>query len=109
MQTAFTLVFFCAFREFVRIIKEKKRPRQSNDATDGEVPLIAMHTQGTSLYTYVHVNVCSYTYVRISKIDTGLWIIIDDTSPMANPATYGSILSTLKLLLIVATNFKDYF
>ena len=47
MQTAFTVVFFCAFHEFVRVKKDKHGQSQSDDVTDGEVPLIDMHAEGT--------------------------------------------------------------
>lgn len=42
------MVFFCAFHEFVRIIQENKHKQsQSSENTDGEVPLLDMHAQGT--------------------------------------------------------------
>lgn len=44
-QTAFTLVFFCAFHEFIRQMLEKHRP--NHDTTDGEMPLIPLHAKGT--------------------------------------------------------------
>lgn len=54
-QTTFAVVFFCAFHKFVRIIQDRKhRHIQSDDTTDGEVPLVDMHAQGTTC-TYIYV------------------------------------------------------
>ena len=70
MQTAFTLVFFCAFHDFLRIWKEKRR---SNDATDGEVPLIAMRTQGTGMYVPVCTCTCICLYMQLC-IDVEIFV-----------------------------------
>jgi len=49
----FTIVFFAAFHEFVKMAKERYREsRQHSDSTDGEMPLIDMHAQGTYTCTF---------------------------------------------------------
>ena len=45
-QTVFTLVFFCAFYEFLRIQSEKNRARHADETADGEMTLIPLHAQG---------------------------------------------------------------
>ena len=45
MQTAFTVVFFSALHEFVRM-RLNKHSHAQDDSTDGEMPLIAMHAKG---------------------------------------------------------------
>ena len=48
VQTAFTIVFFCALHEFVRI-KFNKHTHIQDDTADGEMPLIPLHAKGTSI------------------------------------------------------------
>ena len=48
IQTAFTVVFFCALHEFVRM-KFRKQTHIQDDTTDGEMPLIPLHAKGISI------------------------------------------------------------
>ena len=48
LQSVFTIVFFAAFHEFVKMKKGKYGMKNMNsNYTDGEMPLIAVHEKGT--------------------------------------------------------------
>ena len=61
LQTAFTMVFFCALREFMRMMLNRRRSTRDDEATDGEMPLVALHATGIRDAVHLGIGVtCMY-------------------------------------------------